>query len=179
MRRSGLVTIAVLLMLPVLGWGYGWDKDMVDQPSEKAQESEAPPGPGSIPTTGGEIVPQPFTDEEFDEMKIAAVALVNPVSANAESIARGKVFYDINCFVCHGSGGVGDGPVGLKFVEKAPVDLNDAYTQDQADGQLFFTLTRGRALMPFYRDALSQAERWDVINYLRSEFGQTSVANNE
>jgi mono/diheme cytochrome c family protein len=179
MRRSGFVTIAVLLILPVVSWAYEWDKDMVDQPSEKAQESEAPPGPGSIPTNGGEIVPQPHTDLEFDEMKEAAATLVNPVAADAGSIARGKVFYDTNCFVCHGAGGLGDGPVGQKFVEKAPVDLNDAYTQDQADGQLFFTLTRGRALMPFYRDALSQAERWDVINYLRSEFGQTSVANNE
>ena len=179
MRRSGLVTIAVSLMLPVLSSAYEWDKDMVDQPSEKAQESEAPPGPGSIPTNGGELVPQPRTDLEFDEMKEAAVALENPVPADAESIARGKVFYDTNCFVCHGSGGLGDGPVGQKFVEKAPVDLNDAYTQDQADGQLFFTLTRGRALMPFYRDALSQEERWDVVNYLRSAFGETRVAHNE
>ena len=56
--------------------------------------------------------------------------------------------------------------------EPSPVDLNDAYTQDQADGQIFFTLTRGRVAMPFYRDALSQPERWDVINFLRQEFGQ-------
>jgi hypothetical protein len=62
--------------------------------------------------------------------------------------------------------------VGEKFVEKAPVDLNDPYTQDQADGSLFFTLTRGRAKMPFYRDALSPLERWDVINYVKSEFGE-------
>ena len=70
--------------------------------------------------------------------------------------------------------------MGEKFVEKAPVDLSDAYTTDQADGQLFFTLTRGRALMPFYRDSLSPAERWDVINYVRNEFGEsTSLANND
>jgi len=61
--------------------------------------------------------------------------------------------------------------VGSKFVSKSPVDLNDAYTQDQADGQLFFTLTRGRAVMPFYRDALSVEERWHVINYVKQEFG--------
>ena len=104
-------------------------------------------------------------------MKDAMAGLENPVTATAESVARGKYFYEINCYVCHGTTGIGDGPVGLKFVEKAPVDLNDAYTQDQTDGQLFFTLTRGRVLMPFYRDALSPSERWDVINYVRSEFG--------
>ena len=34
--------------------------------------------------------------------------------------------------------------------------------------------TRGRVAMPFYRDALSQQERWDVINYVKSEFGKQS-----
>ena len=92
---------------------------------------------------------------------------------------RGKEFYDINCYVCHGSDGRGQGPVGLLFAEKAPVDLNDAYTQDQTDGQLYFTLTRGRALMPFYRDALIPSERWDVINYVRSDFGQVGMVTNE
>lgn len=173
MKRLALLTMSLLVMAPAsLGWAYPWDKDMVDQPSEKAQESIAPPGPGSVPANGGETVPQPLTDQENTDMKEAAAAIENPVAATAESIARGKVFYEINCLVCHGAGGLGDGPVGQKFVEKAPVDLNDAYTQDQAVGQLFFTLTRGRAKMPFYRDSLSPTERWDVINYVKNEFGE-------
>lgn len=172
MKAPTILIFATLMMMPSsLGWAYPWDKDMVDQPSEKPQESVAPPGPGSVPVDGGETVPQPLTEDESFDMKDAAAAIENPVPATEESVARGKIFYEINCRVCHGSGGRGDGPVGRKFVEKAPVDLNDAYTQDQADGQLFFTLTRGRVLMPFYRDALSPSERWDVINYVRSEFG--------
>jgi mono/diheme cytochrome c family protein len=173
MRCSRLLTLFLLVIAPAsLGWAYGWDKDMVDQPSEKAQESIAPPGPGSVPINGGETVPLPLNDEESSDMKEAAAAIENPVPATSESIARGKFFYEINCLVCHGTEGLGDGPVGQKFVEKAPVDLNDAYTQDQAVGQLFFTLTRGRAKMPFYRDALSPTERWDVINYVKNEFGE-------
>lgn len=170
----------LLLILPAgLVGAYPWDKDMVDQPSEKAQESVAPPGPGSVPVSGGESVPLPLNDIQSLDMKEAAVSIANPVAPTAESIARGKYFYEINCLVCHGAEGRGDGPVGLKFVEKAPVDLNDPYTQDQADGQLFFTLTRGRALMPFYRDALSPSERWDVVNYVRSEFNNPILVKNE
>lgn len=173
MRRSRLLTISLLMIGPAsLGWAYPWDQDMVDQPSQKAQESIAPPGPGSVPIDGGEALPLPLNDDEASAMKDAAAALLNPVHASADSIARGKYFYEINCLVCHGPEGRGDGPVGSKFVEKAPVDLHDAYTQDQADGQLFFTLTRGRVKMPFYRDALSPSERWDVINYVKSEFGE-------
>jgi mono/diheme cytochrome c family protein len=107
----------------------------------------------------------------MSDAKDAAATIRNPVPATPASIERGKYFFEINCLVCHGATGLGDGPVGQKFVDKAPVDLNDAYTQDQADGQIFFTLTRGRELMPFYRDALSPDERWDVINYIRHEFG--------
>ncbi len=86
-------------------------------------------------------------------------------------LSGGAELYEITCQVCHGREGNGEGPVGLKFLTKAPVDLREDYTQDQTDGQLFFTLTRGRALMPFYRDALSVEERWHVINYVKSEFG--------
>lgn len=175
MRAYVKVPIAILLalLLPApAGWSLPWDKDMVDQPSEKPQESVVPAEPSSsIPTHGGETVPAPETEEGMFAAKDAAVAVKNPVPATPESIARGKYFYEINCLVCHGASGAGDGPVGQKFVEKSPVDLNDAYTQDQADGQIFFTLTRGRSAMPFYRDALSPTERWDVINYLRHEFG--------
>ena len=131
----------------------------------------APLEPGSIPVVGGETLPTPITEAEQDAAKDEAASIPNPEPASADSLARGKYLYELNCLVCHGATGVGDGPVGLKFVTKAPVDLNEDYTQDQADGQLFFTITRGRALMPYYRDALNIEERWHVVNYLKQEFG--------
>lgn len=170
---SFIRVIAVLLLLsqatPV--WAFPWDQDMVDQPSAKPQESSAPAAPGSVPIVGGETLPAPITEQGMTDAKNEAAAIPNPITATAESLARGAYFYEINCLVCHGKDGRGNGSVGKKFVTKSPVDLNEDYTQDQADGQLFFTITRGRATMPFYRDALSPAERWDVINYLKQEFG--------
>jgi mono/diheme cytochrome c family protein len=169
-----IVPIAALLLLglPAITLGYPWDKDMVDQPSAKAQKSPAPAEPGSVPVVGGETLPDPATEDAMDAAKKAAGAVPNPVPATAESLARGARLYETNCLVCHGSEGRGDGLVGSKFVTKSPVDLNEDYTQDQPDGALFFTLTRGRALMPFYRDALSAEERWDVVNYVKHEFGR-------
>lgn len=171
MSNAARATIALLLLsYAVPGGSYSWDKDLVDQPSEKPQESVAPPEPDSVPVVGGEFLPEAVTEREQFDGKEAAVTVANPVPATADSIDRGAYLFELNCQVCHGKSGLGDGPVGLKF-DPAPVDLSDAYTQDQADGQLFFTLTRGRVAMPYYRDALSQKERWDVINYVRSEFG--------
>ena len=163
---------ALLIVLAPKVAGFPWDKDMVDQPSVKAQESATPAQAGSVPVFGGEALPEAITEREQFDGKEAAAGLKNPVPASPESIARGAYLYELNCTVCHGETGVGDGPVGAKFEDKEPVDLNDAYTQDQTDGQLFFTLTRGRVAMPYYRDALSHEERWDVINYLRAEFGK-------
>ena len=107
----------------------------------------------------------------MDQAKDDAAAIPNPVPATAASLTLGATLYETNCLVCHGAGGEGDGPVGQKFLTKSPVDLNEDYTQDQADGTLFFTLTRGRALMPFYRDALSVEELCHVIIYCYNDFG--------
>lgn len=171
-KRTVLMAALVLLGTSPAVWSYGWDKDMANQPSVKPQEAEAPAGPGSVPVQGGEILPAPKTTEEADEGKERAVSVLNPVQATAESIARGENFYHVHCATCHGPQGRGDGKVGAKFVDKAPADLTDAYVQDQADGQLFYTLTRGRNLMPHYRDALSQEERWDVVNYVKHVLGK-------
>ena len=174
MKHIRLCLLAIaMLATATSGWGYPWNKDMVDQPAEKPQKSAVPPPPGSIPVTGRENLPAPTTENEIFKAKDAAATLKNPVPATADSVARGATLYRANCVVCHGERGHGDGPVGKKF-DPVPVDLNKDYTQSQADGQLFFTLTRGRVAMPFYRDALSQQERWDVINYVKSEFGKQS-----
>ena len=170
MRR--LIFTLMLCAQASVAWGYPWDQDMVDQPSAKPQESEAPAEPDAIPIGGTETLPTPTSEAEAFAGKDAAASIPNPVPATAESIARGRNHYQVICLVCHGERGRGDGPVGRKFEDPTPVDLNDEYTQDQTDGQLFFTITRGRVAMPFYRDALSQQERWDVINYLRHEFGK-------
>jgi mono/diheme cytochrome c family protein len=172
MKRVRYASIALMLLVPAsMSWSFPWNKDMVDQPSAKPQESPAPPPPDSVPIGGRETLPTPETEKEQFKAKEAAASLRNPVPATAESVTRGATLFLTHCMVCHGERGHGDGPVGRKF-NPSPVDLNKDYTQKQTDGQLFFTLTRGHVAMPFYRDALSQQERWDVINYVRSEFGK-------
>jgi mono/diheme cytochrome c family protein len=150
---------------------FPWDKDMVDQQSVKPQEAPVPAAPlAAVPVSGAETLPAPDTEQGMFDAKEAAAELPNPVAATSESLGRGRALYEMNCLPCHGNTGRGDGPVGLLF-DPSPADLTDEYTQAQADGQIFFTLTRGRGAMPFYRDSLSQEERWHVINYLKTEFG--------
>ena len=171
MRSMPRMAIVLLLLCQsAASWGYPWDKDMVDQPIPKAQRSLAPAEPNAVPTTGTETLPSPTTEAGMFEAKDDAATLQNPIPTTAESVATGKYLFELTCLVCHGAGGLGDGPVGV-LLATVPVDMNLPYTQDQTDGQLFFTITRGRVTMPYYRDALSREERWHVINYLRAEFG--------
>ena len=171
MKGLPQATVALLLLsLAAASWGNPWDKDMVDQPIAKAQRSQAPAEPNAIPVGGTETLPAPTTEAGMFDAKDDAATLQNPIPATPESVAQGQYFFELTCLVCHGAEGLGDGPVG-QVLATAPVDMNLPYTQDQTDGQIFFTITRGRVTMPFYRDALSQEERWHVINYIREAFG--------
>jgi mono/diheme cytochrome c family protein len=135
------------------------------------------PPPHSIPVQGplGEV-PEHFTSDKLDSV---AATLHNPYAgaANAAVLARGKVEFDNNCYVCHGPAGAGDGPVvqpakganGQSFgrFPGAPA-INGAITAAKADGYIYSVITAGRGLMPPYGFKLGNLDRWAVVEYVRS-----------
>src|SRR5712692_8905241 len=54
-----------------------------------------------------------------------AAKIVNPVAADARSIAAGRELYQKHCAGCHGETGKGDGMMGEELDPK-PADLTDA-----------------------------------------------------
>ena len=143
-----------------------WDKDMVDQPSVKAQEARVNEPRDAVPATGGESLPEPKNLADLVTARLQAASLANPQAATAESLARGKAVYETHCLPCHGVEGRGDGPVGKKYTP-TPMNLTLDYVQQQSDGQLYYTITHGGIVMPFYRDAIAPNDRWNVVNYLK------------
>jgi mono/diheme cytochrome c family protein len=91
----------------------------------------------------------------------------NPVRADEKSVAAGKKLYARECQECHGASGRGDG-AGAKDLADRPPDLRAADVQKQSDGALFWKLGKGRGEMPSYRKMLSEEERWEVVNYVRT-----------
>jgi putative copper resistance protein D len=85
------------------------------------------------------------------------------------SIARGRALYRSRCAECHGPSGRGDGPRAAAL-GKPPADLAAAHTAEHTAGDLFWWLTRGLPAsgMPGFGSTLSQAERWDLVNFLRA-----------
>jgi mono/diheme cytochrome c family protein len=149
-----------------------WDKDMVDQPSVKAQESQVAATPGSIPVRGKDGFPPPKDIIELVRARLeAGRTLVNPIPKSPESLTRGREMYERHCTVCHGAQGRGNGPVGQKFVPQ-PMELNLDYVQLQPDGQIFYTISHGSIAMPFYRQSMPAEDRWHLVNFIKEVFGE-------
>ena len=92
----------------------------------------------------------------------------NPVAADQASVQRGREVYRRECIKCHGAAGNNDGSdTHGADMSKAP-KLSDARMWDETDGALFWKISEGRDPMPSTNETLTDAERWNVINYIRT-----------
>jgi mono/diheme cytochrome c family protein len=175
----GLATCAFVLVTTTgcwEQWSEDWFPQMKWQKAVQAFEStgfeRAPtgfgPAPGAIPTTG--------KDPEIGRMDVAAAdALANPRDPrDFRSLENGRVQYETYCAVCHGSRGMGDGPVSLSSPKKGPfagvfplVGLVTA----RSDGFLYNVIRIGSGGFPGFRmpsyKRIPPQDRWDIVNYVR------------
>ena len=162
-----VLLLSAALTVPGALEALPWNDDMKDQPSVKTQESEVELPSGSVPSDGGELDgPQDLSELVRARLQVGE-SLSNPLPEEEADGVRGKRKYEHYCQACHGPGGTGDGAVGLKY-NPQPMDLTLPYVQNQPDGQLFYTITHGGVVMPNYRFALSQEDRWRIVRYLRT-----------
>ncbi len=102
------------------------------------------------------------------EAPVSAVSKKNPIPADAHSLALGKEVFEENCLPCHGASGRGDGPAS-KALTKKPGNLTDAKRMEtQTDGALYWKIGEGSNPMPEFKDALTDDQRWEVINYVKT-----------
>ena len=155
---AGALVVVALILFEL--WAYDVIKiDFISfmeiQPSFSMQEDPLPVPARSIPVEGPAFIPN---------MGVPT----NPVPSDAVSISRGKTLFTINCIMCHGETGEGNGQLAAMIANK-PANLTSIITQSKTDGALFMTITNGvDGRMPPMVENLTVRDRWDVINYIRT-----------
>ena len=97
----------------------------------------------------------------------SAKTIKNPYEGNTIAAQKGQQLYSKLCWTCHGKQGLGDGPAG-KSLKPKPKSLASSDVQNQSDGELFWKLSNGKGMMVPYKHSLSEEQRWQLINYIRS-----------
>lgn len=100
-------------------------------------------------------------------------ALVNPTPPDSASLANGRKYFVINCAVCHGMAGKGDGTAVKYGVFPFPLVSGPALSR--TDGYIFGMIRNGRGNMPSY-NRIEEKDRWDVVNYVRGLQGKLPAA---
>jgi mono/diheme cytochrome c family protein len=98
----------------------------------------------------------------------SARALPNPVPATPASIEAGRANYLKHCKSCHGIHGDGNGERANRL-SAMPSDFTDARAMSrETDGALFWKIAHGRRPMPGFQNKLTETERWELVDYLRT-----------
>jgi len=96
-----------------------------------------------------------------------AKKLKNPTANMEASVQSGKKLFRSRCAVCHGKTGLGDGPGGKALVPQ-PESLKTPLVQNQTDGEIFWKISNGRNDMIKWEPILTEQQRWDLVNFIRS-----------
>ena len=178
---------AALVVLPLLFGGCkDWITDFTQQPSVGTWQSFSAKDSAELKAFRGQPVNSVGTHGTFAagyqisyERMPATIDsfanIQNPVAPDARSLLNGRKYFTINCAVCHGPAGDGNG-----YLKQ----LNPAYgfapslivdqTKNRTDGYIWGMLRNGRGLMP-PMNRIEEMERWDVVNYVRGLQGKYPV----
>lgn len=182
-----LYVLGALLLTSSIGcweqWSEDWFPQMKWQKTVQAYErtdfqgQDGPflPPEGAVPVGA----PGPPALAKLDETAQSQVQ--NPQPASLASLENGRAQFETFCSPCHGPRGMGDGPVSLlgpiqgPFVGVLPIAGPGAIVNVRSDGHIYATIRYGRRRMPSYQ-RIPDADRWDIVNYVRYLNGQKGVA---
>jgi mono/diheme cytochrome c family protein len=108
----------------------------------------------------------PLADSEYAK---AATAITRQLTFTKEQIeGEGKHLFTINCAICHGDKGDGQGH--LVQIQKFPPPPSyfSADLLAKPEGQRYHTLMYGKGMMGSYASQLDNRERWLVLSYVKS-----------
>ncbi len=90
-----------------------------------------------------------------------------PVEVTPALLERGRQRFNINCAVCHGQTGSGNG-VTSKYGLNGIANYHDDKYLKYPDGRIFDVITNGYNTMMGYGANIAVADRWAIVAYVRA-----------
>jgi mono/diheme cytochrome c family protein len=84
------------------------------------------------------------------------------------TLVVGQERFAVYCSPCHGVIGDGQTEVAAHMPLRRPPSLHEARIVAMAPDQVLAVITHGYGFMPPYAEAMSAAERWAVVGYVRA-----------
>ncbi len=91
----------------------------------------------------------------------------SPLTVDARFLQRGRERFEISCAPCHGKLGDGNG-ITKSYGMGATPTFHDDRIRTMAEGEIFNTITNGKATMMGYADKVVPEDRWAIIAYVRA-----------
>jgi mono/diheme cytochrome c family protein len=101
-----------------------------------------------------------------------------PVTVTEQFMARGQQRFNIYCTPCHDAAGTGNGIV-KKYGYATVRSLHEPLIARQTDGELFNTITHGKATMMSYGSQITIEDRWAIVAYVRALQRSRLASTNE
>jgi cytochrome c553 len=127
--------------------------------------------PNAIAAPVNGQVPFYYQNTEEDRLRCEQEMVNNPFPITKEGLDRAKALYNVQCGICHGEKGDGQGWLAAMPDTKYPAQPKNLIGDDMiaaGNGRYYFGIMYGKNVMGGYSDKLSFEERWQVIHYIRS-----------
>ncbi|CAN5540660.1 cytochrome c [soil metagenome] len=182
--KTTLISILLLAALTVgiLGWRGRtssdrpiqiWN-DMTDQPKYLPQKASGFFADGRVDRTppAGAIAwgrSAAEADAAFvvnDKDCFALSGFPPEVKIDRNLVMRGKMLFENNCRICHGSTGAGNGITTQYGLNQPPSYFIDRL-KSAPNGYIYLVITEGKGQMGPYGPNVKPADRWAIVSYVR------------
>ncbi len=92
--------------------------------------------------------------------------LKNPFGESRKVSEDAKGIFATTCALCHGETGEGNG-LAAESLTPRPANFTSERVLNETDGALFWKMSTGNPPMASYKDAFTEEQRWQLVNYIR------------
>lgn len=139
---------------------------MRESPSFDPYEAPRPAPANAVPVESPGERWEPPVEKTEAGLRAWGDTMTNPLAMEPAVLERGAAAFATYCSVCHGVGGLGDGPIVGPGKFPLATNLTLPTTVNRTDGYIYAIIRIGRGLMPSYQ-RIPPGDRWAVVNYVR------------